>query len=158
MGLARTGGEWRSAAEWPGDSTPWQIDSALSESTAAVPVVEQLEAMKMQSTPQGPSDGSNATYDASRQEASDGSVLWTLLLPRADDEVETQQWIVNPEGILQFYRLFLDMPPLGEDVGTIVVEYGVEDVDPEPVIIPDLGTKLRLNRLGIPDALQNLEE
>ena len=43
-------------------------------------------------------------------------------------------------------------------VGAIVMEYGVEDEDRDPVVIPDLGTKLRLDDLGIPEALRDLEE
>ena len=151
IGLARTGGVWRMAVESPQESTPWRAEPALGDPDV-VAAIEQLEAMTAQETPIG------SESEATRQAASDGSELWTLLMPRTDGLVDTRQWIVNGNGLLQFYRVFSEEPLLDGVVGAIVMEYGVEDEDRDPVVIPDLGTKLRLDDLGIPEALRDLEE
>ncbi len=156
MALARSGGVWRSAMDTPQGVAPWDEDQTLGDSPVAV--ITQLEAMTTQTTPDSPPGEPGLTHEATRQLASDGSELWTLLVPHTDGPVETQQWIINPDGVLQFYRLYMDTPFLGADIGTMVVEYGVEDEDPDPVVIPDLGTRLRIDELGIPEPLRDLEE
>ena len=150
-GLARSAGEWRVAVESSEGSVEWRSEPALAANPDVVPIVSQLEAMATQVTPASP------PLEATRQEASDGSALWTLRSPDEEAPVGTHEWIINPDGVLQFYRLFFNEPVLGEDIGTVVVEYGVADEEIEPVIIPELGTPLQLDGLGIPEPLRELE-
>ena len=157
IGLARTGGEWQMAVESPDGSTPWEPRPELSGSPDVVSAIEQLEAMNTQQTPANPGSDQTLQYEATRQAASDGSELWTLITPIGDGVVDTHQWIINGDGLLQFYRLYLESAPQA-GAGAVVVEYGVEDEERDPVIIPDLGTPLSLDDLGIPEALRNLEE
>ena len=154
--VARSEGEWRSAADTPQGASLWEADPSLGENPVAV--IAELEAMTTQATPIGSEDNPGTTYEALRQVASDESELWTLLISRTDGPNEAQQWIVNPDGLLQFYRLSSDPPRFGEGIGTIVVEYGVTEEDPEPVAIPELGTPLLLDELGIAEPLRVLEE
>lgn len=157
VGLARSGGEWRMAVDSPDESSPWESRPELSGPPDVVSAIEQLEAMTTQQTPASSGSDDAQLYEATRQAASDGSELWTLITPIGDGVVDTHQWIINGDGLLQFYRLYLESAPQA-GVGTVVVEYGVEDEERDPVIIPDLGTPLDLGGLGIPEALRNLEE
>jgi hypothetical protein len=124
-----------------------------------LPSLGQLLDMTSQVTPEFADHDATIAQIATRQGATDGSELWTLVEPRdAENALTTRQWIINPDGVLQFYRLYTEPLLLDGDIGAIVYEFGVVDEVPDPVIIPELGSQLRLAELGIPDALLDIEQ
>ncbi len=149
-GISHSGGRWMTALISAEETHPWQADS-LGTPAEAIPAISRLEAMTTQQT----ADQSGAV--ATRQTASDGSTRWALTTPRDDGTGSlTQEWIVNPNGLVQFYRVSSDAG-LGDGAGAIVFEYGVADAEPDPIIVPVEGTPLVLDELGIPQALRDVE-
>lgn len=137
-----TGG-WMNAT----DTQPWQPDSSPETAFERIPAVALLGRLS------GEDISTTITPTITRQRASDGSELWTL---REDGGATTREWIINPEGLLQFYRI---SNPEGLDLGAskIIYEYGVSDEDPAPIVVPEPESSLDLDELEIPPALRSLD-
>lgn len=156
--LSRSDGAWRTASATADLAEPWRASPDLGEPLNAIGSLALLDEMLDQTTPVATAHDADIDHEVVRQGASDNSELWTLTIPYSDGLVTTRQWIINPDGVLQFHRIFTDAAPFAGNVGTIIFEYGVDDSDAGPIIVPELGTPLQLDELGIPETLRDLEE
>lgn len=157
--LSLDGGRWAIAQVSTEETHPWREEPTLGTIENVVPAVQQLIEMSTRITPESSEADTALMNEVTRQRDSDGSELWTLVMPRDEDSTfATAQWLINPDGVLNFYRVYSDAVPLTSRAGTVVYEFGAKDEEPDPLIVPELGTPLRLDDLGIPIALRNLEE
>ena len=156
-GYARIDGVWSTSLVTADESILWttEVPDATAEDT--MPGIDQLLAMTGQDSNQV-YRFETETKTVFRQGASDGSELWTLIISHENDEVlATQQWIISPEGVLQFYRFFAEDAAALGSYGAIIYEFGAGDETTEPVTAPEMGTPPRLDEFRIPDALRDLE-
>ncbi len=158
IGLSRVANEWSLAKVAADETFAWRPEPVVGTPAEAVAAIGLLEEMSLQETSEFSEFDDTLRQTATRQSADDGSELWTLTVPLDAEAVTTRQWIVNPDGVLQFYRVYTDRIIFTPDIGTIIYEYGVADDDPEDVYRPTLGDPLRLDDMGIPPALRDLEE
>ncbi len=103
-------------------------------------------------------DGEPAESEVTRQQDGDGNVLWTLREKGSNPDVIglAAQWLINGDGVLQFYRVGSDVEPIAGSSG-IVYEFGIAD-DLDPLEPPALGTPLDLEERGIPSELIELDD
>lgn len=96
--------------------------------------------------------------EVTRQQDSDGNVLWTYRKDGPDPDVIelAAQWLINGDGVLQLYRVGSDVEPIAGSSG-IVYEFGIAD-DLEPLDPPVLGTQLDLEARGVPGELIDISE
>ncbi|MDJ0952747.1 MAG: hypothetical protein QNJ81_03610 [Acidimicrobiia bacterium] len=158
IGLSRVANEWSRAQVAADETFGWRAEPVVGTAAEAVAAIGLLEEMSVQETAEFSEFDETRRQTATRQSADDGSELWTLTAPLDAEAITTRQWIINPDGILQFYRVYTDRIIFTPDVGTIIYEYGVADDEPEEVYRPTLGDPLRLDDMGIPEALRDLEE
>ncbi len=93
-----------------------------------------------------------------RQQDSEGNLLWTYRKDSPDPNVIEfgAQWLINGDGVLQFYRVGSDVEPISGSSG-IVYEFGIAD-DLEPFEPPAPNTPLDLEARGVPEALIDISE
>ena len=114
--------------------------------------------MGMAAGPSGVVAGDNAAGEVTRQEDSDGNVLWTFQSAGSDPDVIglAAQWMIQGNGVLQFYRVGSEVEPISGSSG-IVYEFGIDNdlgqLDP-----PVLGTSLDLESRGVPHELIDVTE
>lgn len=103
-------------------------------------------------------DQGDGPSQVSRQQDSEGNVLWTYRRDSsAGDIIEfAAQWLINGDGVLQFYRVGSEVEPISGSSG-IVYEFGVAD-DLEPLDPPVLGSPLDLEERGVPGELIDVTE
>jgi len=158
--VSRANEKWMGARISMGDTYPWRAESLSTTIPETVGAVGDLIAMTTQETPDFTERDPAVEHEATVQRASDGSELWTLVIPNAAGAtVATRQWIINPGGLLQFHRISADDQSFSPEERTVVYEYGIEeeDDDPAPIIVPELGTELSLDNLGLPNSLRDIE-
>ncbi|MCP4968413.1 MAG: hypothetical protein GY926_24665 [bacterium] len=155
--FVQSGADRYSASEIGDESQPWAIFSpALEppEGTLPLALVSQM------------ADGSVLALDdgldqiaVTRQEAQDGSMMWSLTSPAetGDTDVLTAEWIIDSDGTLWFYRTEADETPLAGYARTIVTRFSIPE-EPAPIGPPIEGTGLDLESLGVPDNLIALDE
>ncbi len=159
IGLSLSEGRWAIAQVSDEQTHPWREEPTLGPPVDVVPAVLQLIEMTERTTPESSETDAALINEVTRQGASDGSELWTLVMPRDESSTfASAQWLINPDGVLNFYRIYSDAVPLTASSGAIVYEFGAKDEEPDPLIVPALDTPLRLDDLGLPIALRNLEE
>ncbi len=153
----RTGDEVYTAAIVDQTDTPWSVLSA-----AADPPDDPIELLELVTViaeqPSNAIGGDAAGAAVSRQQDSEGNVLWTFRKDSADPNVIEfgAQWLINGDGVLRFYRVGSDVEPISGWSG-IVYEFGVAD-DLEPLDPPVLGTPLDLEARGVPEVLIDVSE
>ncbi len=159
IGLSRSQSQWSMARISAEETSPWEAEPTLGTVRETLPTIGQLIVMTEAATAEFNPTNPSLANQVTRQGASDGSELWSLVVPRdAETTLVTAQWIISPDGLLQFHRLFSEATPLSSRAGTIIYEYGIDDKGPDPIIVPQQGTSLVLNDLGIPQALLDIEE
>ena len=96
--------------------------------------------------------------EVTRQQDSDGNVLWSFRRDGSDPDVIewAAQWLINGDGVLQFYRVGSDVKPIDGSSG-IVYEFGIAD-DLGPLEAPVLGTALDLEARGVPSEIIDIGE
>jgi hypothetical protein len=158
--VSRANEMWTEARISAADTYPWQSESSLTTIPETVPTIGDLIAMTTQETPEFTERDPAVRHQATVQRASDGSELWTLVIPDAASAVvATRQWILNPGGLLQFHRISANDRSFSPEEQTVIYEYGIEEEDDElaPIIVPELGTDLVLDELGLPNSLRDIE-
>lgn len=158
--VSRANEKWMGARIAADDTYPWRAESSLTTIRETVAAVGDLIAMTTQETSEFTERDPAVKHEATVQRASDGSELWTLVIPNAAGEtVATRQWIINPGGLLQFHRTSTDDQTFSPEEPTVIYEYGIEEEEEElaPIIVPELGTDLRLDDLGLPNSLRDIE-
>lgn len=159
VALSLTQGEWAEARISDAESYNWRAAMDLGAVSDETWVLARLLDMTTQETREVTEHDAGLAVTVTRQGATDGSELWTLVIPEDSESVRANhQWIINPDGVLQFYRQYQETTPLDGGVGAMVFEFGVENDDPEPIFVPELGTPLLLSDMGIPPALLDIEE
>jgi len=154
-GYSRIDGVWSMASVTSEDSLVWTTDVPEITGEETQPGIGKLLAMVGQDSTTSDVFDTEASV-VTQQGASDGSVLWTLVSPyRSGETMATQQWIISPNGVLQFYIFYTENA--ATEYGTIIYEFGAGHQTTDPVTAPELGMPLRLDEFEIPDALRDLE-
>jgi hypothetical protein len=128
---------------------PDRLEELLDLLTLLATIAEQPSQLVAQGA--GPSQ-------VSRQQDSEGNVLWTYRVDSSDGDIIefAAQWLINGDGVLQFYRVGSEAEPISGSSG-IVYEFGVAD-DLEPLDPPVLGSQLDLEERGVPGELIDVTE
>lgn len=153
----RVGQEMYSAVTTDQGDEPWSAMGTQSE-----PPVEFFDLLAILNTmgdqPSTLVGGDTAAGRITRQQDSDSNVLWTFRKDGSEANVIElgAQWLINGDGVLQFYRVGSDVEPIAGSSG-IVYEFGIAD-DLEPLEPPVLGAPLDLEARGIPSELIDMGE
>ena len=106
FGLSLEGGRWAMALVSAEETHPWREEPTLDTVESVVPAVQQLIEMTTRTTPESSEADAALMNEVTRQGASDGSELWSLVMPQDEDSTfATAQWLINPDGVLNFYRV-----------------------------------------------------